>query len=57
MNGFKVFLVGYEYWKYLIKFIEKSLYKESMINKEDLKLITLTDDIKHIEEEIKNLLK
>jgi len=57
MNGFKVFLVGYEYWKYLIKFIEKSLYKESMINKEDLKLITLTDDIEHIEEEIKNLLK
>ena len=57
MNGFRVFLVGYEYWKYLIKFIEKSLYKESMINKEDLNLITLTDDIKHIEEEIKNLLK
>lgn len=57
MNGFRVFLVGYEYWKYLVKFIKKSLYKESMIDEKDLKLITLTDDIKHIEEEIKNLLK
>ena len=57
MNGFRVFLVGYEYWKYLVKFIEKSLYKESMIDEKDLDLITLTDDIKHIEEEIKNLLK
>jgi len=57
MKGFKVFLVGYDYWKYLVKFIKKSLYKESMINEEDLDLITLTDDIKHIEEEIKILIK
>ena len=40
-----------------MKFIKKSLYKESMINEEDLNLITLTDDIKHIENEIKDLLK
>jgi len=57
MDGFKVFLVGYDYWKDLVKFIENSLYKESMINKEDLKLITLTDDIKCIEDEIKVLIK
>jgi len=57
MNGFRVFLVGYDYWKYLVKFIEKSLFKESMINEEDMDLITLTDDIGHIEEEIKKLLK
>jgi len=57
MNGFKIFLVGYDYWKYLVKFIKKSLFKENMINEEDLNLITLTDDIKQIEEEIKNLVK
>ncbi|PLY07627.1 MAG: TIGR00730 family Rossman fold protein [Arcobacter sp.] len=57
MNGFKIFLVGEEYWKYLIKFMKKSLYKEGMINKEDLNIITLTDDIKLIEEEIEKLLK
>ena len=56
MNGFRVFLVGCDYWKYLLKFIKKSLYKEKMINKEDIDLITLTDDIKLIEKEIKKLL-
>ena len=34
------------------KFIEKSLYKENMIDKEDLNIITLTDNIKLIEKEI-----
>ncbi|MCP4969360.1 MAG: TIGR00730 family Rossman fold protein [Arcobacter sp.] len=57
LNGFKVFLVGVDYWKYLLKFIKKSLYKEGMIDKEDLNIITLTDDMKYIEKEIKKLLK
>ena len=52
LNGFKIYLVGCDYWKYLIKFIEKSLYKENMIDKEDLNIITLTDNIKQIEKEI-----
>lgn len=56
MNGFKIFLVGEEYWKHLMKFIKKSLYKEKMIDKEDLDLITLTDDVKMIKKEIKKLL-
>jgi len=55
MNGFKIFLVGEDYWKYLIKFIKKSLYKEKMINKEDLDIIVLTDDIKLIEKKILKL--
>jgi uncharacterized protein (TIGR00730 family) len=57
MHDIKVFLVGVEYWKYLLKFIKKSLYKEGMINKEDLNIITLTDDMKLIEKEVKKLLK
>lgn len=55
MNGFKIYLVGESYWKYLVKFIKKSLYKKGMINKEDLDIITLTDDIKLIEKEILKL--
>lgn len=54
-KGFKIFLVGEDYWKYLVKFIKKSLYKEGMINKEDIDIITLTDDIKMIEKEVLNL--
>lgn len=54
-NGCRVFLVGAEYWKYLLKFIEKSLYKEGMIKKEDLDLITLSDDMDFIKEEILKL--
>lgn len=53
--GFKVYLVGYDYWKYLLKFIKKSLLKEKMINEEDVDLITLTDDIELIEKEILSL--
>ena len=57
LNGFKIYLVGCDYWKYLIKFIRKSLYKENMIDKKDLEIITLTDNIKLIEKEIKELIK
>ncbi len=56
MNGFKIFLLGEDYWKYLLKFIEKSLYKEKMIDKSDLDIITLTDDIKLIEKTILKLM-
>ncbi|MBU0925945.1 TIGR00730 family Rossman fold protein [bacterium] len=57
LNGLKIYLVGCDYWKYLIKFIRKSLYKENMIDKADLNIITLTDNIKQIEKEIVLLLK
>jgi len=57
LNGFKIFLVGYDYWKYLIKFFEESLSKNNMIDKEDLNIITLTDDIKLVEKEIHKLIK
>ncbi len=53
---FKVFLVGEEYWKPLLKFLKKSLYKNAMIDKEDLDFIIQSDDIKFIEEEIEKLL-
>lgn len=55
MNGFKIYLVGEEYWKYLLKFIKKSLYKHGMIDEKDLEIITCTDNIKKIEKELKEL--
>lgn len=57
MNGFKIYLFGSDYWKYLVKFIKKSLYKQNMIDKKDLDIFTVTDSIKTIEKEIKQLLK
>lgn len=56
-NGFKIFLVGEDYWKYLVKFLKKSLCKNNMIDKKDLEIIILTDDIKLIEEEIEKIIK
>ena len=52
MHDIKVYLVGEEYWKYLLKFIKKSMVKEGMINKEDVDLINLTDDIEFIQKDI-----
>ena len=57
MNGFKIYLFGTDYWKYLVKFIKKSLYKQNMIDKKDLDIFTVTDSIKTIEKEIKQLIK
>lgn len=57
MNGFKIYLFGTDYWKYLVKFIKKSLYKQNMIDKKDLDIFTVTDSIKLIEKEIKQLIK
>ena len=55
LNRLKVYLIGYDYWKYLIKFFEKSLCANNMIQKEDLEIMTVTDDIKLVEKEILKL--
>lgn len=57
LNKLKIYLVGYDYWKHLIKFFEKSLCANNMIQKEDLDIMTLTDDIKLIEKQILKLIK
>ena len=57
LNGFKIYLVGVDYWKFLVKFIKKSLLKEWMIDEKDLDIITFTDDIKLIQKEIEELVK
>lgn len=51
----KIYLVGSSYWKPLIKFLKNSLVKEGMIDKKDLKILKITDDIKFIEEDVSKL--
>ena len=57
LSNLKIFLIGIDYWKYLIKFFEKSLYKNNFINKEDLDILTISDDIKFVKKEILKLVK
>ena len=57
LNGLKVFLIGSSYWKYLIKFLRESLCKNNMIDKKDLDILILTDDIRFVEKKIIKLIK
>lgn len=43
-----IFLVGVDYWKPMIEFIEKSMLSEGTISKEDFDLIHMTDDLDEI---------
>ena len=43
-----IFLVGVDYWKPMLKFIEESMLKEGTISKADFKLLHLTDDLDEI---------
>ena len=43
-----IFLVGKSYWKPLYKVWEKKLLAEGMIKAKDLKLVTITDDVRDI---------
>jgi len=52
VSGVKIFVVGVEFFQPLIDFIKNSLVPNGMIDKEDVDLITLTDDINHIAEQI-----
>lgn len=52
VTGVKIFLVGVNYYKPLMKFIENKLYKNGMITQEDLGIVRLTDDIEQIVDEM-----
>ena len=53
VSGVKVFVVGVEFFKPLLDFIENTLLPQGMIDAEDLDMITLTDDLDHIAEQVK----
>lgn len=56
VTGVKIFLVGKEFFQPLVTFIEEKLAAEGMIDKEDLHLINLCDDLEQIVSEIKDSL-
>ena len=45
VTGVKIFVVGVDFYKPLLDFIENKLVKHGMIDKDDLHLIRLTDDL------------
>lgn len=53
----RIFLVGDEFYKPLMKFLKKSLLLEGMIDREDLELITMTEDLEHIVDAIEASLR
>jgi len=56
VTGVKIFIIGVEFYKPLLEFIEDKLIKNNMIDKEDLQLIRLTDDIECVAGEIEESL-
>ena len=48
VKNFPIVLVGHEYWKDLIRWIESTMLKENMISLEDTKLYHLLDDPEEI---------
>ena len=57
VTGVKIFVIGTEFYKPLLDFIESKLLTNGMINKEDIDLITVTDNIDYVVNEIEESLK
>jgi uncharacterized protein (TIGR00730 family) len=51
-TGVKIFIVGVEFYKPLMEFIETKMVPHGMIDKEDLALIQMTDDLEYVANEI-----
>ena len=54
--GVKVFVVGVDFYSPLMKFIQDKLIKHGMIDDDDFHMITLTDDLKLVANEIEESL-
>jgi len=52
VTGVKIFVIGTEFYQPLMDFIESKLLANGMVDKEDLKLIKMTDDIECVAKEI-----
>lgn len=57
VEGVRIFLVGEDFYNPLIDFIEECLISHGMIDEQDVKLITISDDLDFIVEEIEKSLK
>ncbi len=45
VSGVKIFVIGTEFYKPLLDFVESRLLRDGMIEKDDLEMIKLTDDL------------
>lgn len=52
VKGVRIFVVGVKFFQPLINYMRDTLLAENMIDREDLDIITLTDDLDHIAEQI-----
>jgi len=52
VTGVKIFVIGTDFYQPLLDFIEDKLLSSSMIEKDDLEMIQLTDDIESVVEDI-----
>ncbi len=57
ITGVKIFVIGVEFYKPLMEFIENKLVKENMIDADDLQIIRLTDNLECIVQEIEKSLE
>ncbi len=48
IKSFPVFLIGSEYWKGLIDWMQNTLITNKLITENDLSFFTLTDDLDHV---------
>lgn len=53
VKGVRIFVVGIEFFQPLMDYLRNTLLAEGMIDAEDLDIITLTDDLDHIAEQVK----
>ncbi len=56
ITGIKIFVVGVDFYKPLLKFLKTKLLKNGMIDKDDFYLIELSDDLECIVNEIEDSL-
>jgi uncharacterized protein (TIGR00730 family) len=56
VTGVKVFVVGVDFYKPLLEFVETKMLTTGMIDKDDFEMIRLTDDLKLVVEEIEDSL-
>ncbi len=57
LSGVKIFVIGKEFYKPLLDFIESRLLRDGMIDKVDLELIKLTDDLECVVREVQKSLE
>ncbi len=56
VTGVKIFVIGTDFWRPLLNFIENKLVANGMVDKEDLNLIRLTDDLECVVNEVEESL-